>query len=155
DRFLASRPAELLSGPQTEQYSTHRPRRRQLMDLFGRLSSRNAQELEQERAARQRAEREFAEQVSRLQERAKLLDFAHEGVVIRDLAGRITYWNRGAEELYGWNRQRVLDRDKHKLLQTRFSRPYREIEEELFRTGHCEVGLEQTTANGQILTVAS
>ena len=45
-----------------------------------------------------------------LQEQANLLDVTHDGVFVRDRNEVITYWNRGAEELYGWTRQEAVGR---------------------------------------------
>jgi two-component system, LuxR family, sensor kinase FixL len=41
-----------------------------------------------------------------LREHAHLLDVAHEGIFVRDRNDVITFWNRGAEELYGWTRDK-------------------------------------------------
>ena len=34
--------------------------------------------------------------------RAELLDLATEAIIVRDLDGNISYWNSGAEQVYGW-----------------------------------------------------
>jgi len=39
-----------------------------------------------------------------IQDQAQLLDLSHDAIFARDMDGVITYWNRGAEELYGWSR---------------------------------------------------
>jgi len=36
-------------------------------------------------------------------EQASLLDKAHDAIFVMDMSARITYWNKGAERLYGWN----------------------------------------------------
>src|ERR1700735_2613554 len=43
-----------------------------------------------------------------LRKQADLLELAHDAIIVRDLNDRITYWNSGAEELYGWRRQEAL-----------------------------------------------
>ena len=54
-------------------------------------------------------ERKRAEE--RLVEQATMLDQAQEAVISEDLEGRIWYWNRGAELLYGWTADEVLGRN--------------------------------------------
>ncbi|HEY1583354.1 MAG TPA: response regulator [Chthoniobacterales bacterium] len=49
---------------------------------------------------------------------AQLLDLANDAIVISDAAGRISYWNRGAERMYGWSRAEATGREVHELLQT-------------------------------------
>ncbi len=41
---------------------------------------------------------------------ARLLDTVGQAVIATDLQGQITYWNRFAEELYGWSAQEVMGR---------------------------------------------
>src|SRR4030095_325456 len=48
------------------------------------------------------AERKRGEEI--LRERANLLDLTHDTVFVRDINDVITFWNRGAEKLYGWTR---------------------------------------------------
>lgn len=88
-------------------------------------------------------------------EQARLLDLAHDTVFVRDLSDVITYWNRGAEELYGWKKREALGKTSHDLLQTRFPTPLDEINETLLRTGSWEGELVHTKRNGVNVIVAS
>ncbi len=45
--------------------------------------------------------RQMAEQ--RLREQAEVLDKARDAICVTDLAGRVTYWNQSASELFGWS----------------------------------------------------
>ncbi|MDB5098104.1 MAG: sensor signal transduction histidine kinase [Cyanobacteria bacterium RYN_339] len=52
-----------------------------------------------------------------LQQQAQLLDLAHDAIIVRELHSRkVTYWNRGAERLFGFTRAEVLGRDLVDLL---------------------------------------
>jgi two-component system cell cycle sensor histidine kinase/response regulator CckA len=47
----------------------------------------------------------------RIQEQANLLELAHDAIFVRSLDGKIQYWNKGAEELYGWTAEEAIDGD--------------------------------------------
>lgn len=47
----------------------------------------------------------------RIHLQAQLLSAVGQAVIATDVAGRITYWNRAAEALYGWREEEVLGRD--------------------------------------------
>jgi PAS domain S-box-containing protein len=51
-------------------------------------------------------ERKLGEE--RLREQAALLDLAPDAILLRDLDGRITFWNKSAERIYGWTSEEVL-----------------------------------------------
>jgi PAS domain S-box-containing protein len=55
------------------------------------------------------AERQHAEKQIRFQ--ANLLDTVGEAVVATDLENKVIYWNRFAEQLYGWTSHEALSRD--------------------------------------------
>ena len=67
----------------------------------------------------------------------------------------ITYWNRGAEALYGWSRDEAVGKVTHELMQTIFPHPLDEINEELLRTGRWEGELVHTKRDGRRVSVAS
>ena len=90
-----------------------------------------------------------------VRERASLLDLTHDSVFVRDMNDVITYWNRGAEELYGWGRDDVVGRTSHQLLQTVFPAPLSEITAQVLRTGRWEGELVHTKRDGTKVTVAS
>ena len=90
-----------------------------------------------------------------LEERARLLDLAHDAVFVRDMDGRITYWNRGAEDLYGWTADEAVGRVAHELLHTRFPGPFADITAELLRTGSWQGEVVHTTRDANRVVVAS
>ena len=99
------------------------------------------------------AERRRAEEI--LRERASLLDLTHDTVFVRDMNDVITYWNRGAEELYGWTSQEALGQITHELTRTIFPEPLNEINTTVLRTGRWEGELIHTTRDGSRVVVAS
>ena len=62
-----------------------------------------------------------------LREQANLLDLTHDSVFVRDRDDVITYWNRGAEERYGWTSKEAVRQVSHELMRTRFPTPLKEI----------------------------
>ena len=92
------------------------------------------------------AERRRAEEI--LRERASLLDLTHDTVFVRDMNDVITYWNRGAEELYGWTSQEAVGQVSHQLMRTIFPEPLDEINTNLLRTGRWEGELIHATRDG-------
>ena len=45
---------------------------------------------------------------ARLREQAALLDAAQDAIIVRDLEGRITYWNRSAQRIFGWTAEEAI-----------------------------------------------
>ncbi len=110
-------------------------------------------ELRGEISVRARLAAELLENAKELAEKARLLDLTHDAIIVRDMEGRIRYWNGGAEELYGWARAEALGKVSHELLQTEFPTPLELLTEELHRTGRWVGELVHTTRDGQRLTV--
>src|SRR5262249_9632162 len=68
---------------------------------------------------------------------------------------KITFWNQGAQRLYGWKREEVLGRSSDQLLHTKFPQPFVEIAEQLVRDGTWHGELTHSTRNGGRIIVAS
>ena len=88
-------------------------------------------------------------------ERALLLDIAHDAVCITRRDDRLIYWSRGAEALYGWKAEEALGRSAHELLQTTSAQPIAEIAGELLRTGSWQGELHNKTRDGTPVIVES
>ena len=90
-----------------------------------------------------------------LQEQADLLNLTHDTILVMDKEGVITYWNRGAEERYGWTSIQAVGRLARDLLKTVFPAPLEHIKEELIRTGRWEGEVVHTKKDGTRVVVAS
>ncbi|MBA3916081.1 MAG: PAS domain-containing protein, partial [Acidobacteriales bacterium] len=83
--------------------------------------------------------------------RARLLDLANDAIFIRSSDNKISYWNAGAERLYGWTKSEVLGRAPADFLKTEFPIPF----EELSRRERWEGELRQRTRDGGMIVVSS
>jgi PAS domain S-box-containing protein len=90
-----------------------------------------------------------------LRERARLLDLTHDTIFVRDMEDKITYWNLGAAERYGWQSDQAIGQVSHQLMRTVFPGPLEEINRELLRTGRWEGELVHSRRDGPPLVVAS
>ena len=94
---------------------------------------------------------ELEQNTAQLAYQARLLDLANDAIFIRNAADKISYWNEGAERLYGWASEEVLNRSVHEILRTEFPVPLLEILE----TDRWEGELRHTTKYGYQITVSS
>ena len=90
-----------------------------------------------------------------LRKQAKLLELAHDAIIVRDLQANIVFWNRGAEQMYGWSARQALGQSVHTLLQTVFPVSLASIEETLRSEGQWEGELRHTTRAGAEIVVTS
>jgi len=86
-------------------------------------------------------------------EKATLLDLANDAIFIKTKTPKdtISYWNKGAERLYGWTASEALGRDPAELLHTSYPIPLAEIERHEVWEGE----LLHTTRDGRRIIVAS
>jgi PAS domain S-box-containing protein len=90
-----------------------------------------------------------------IREQAALLNLAHDAIIVRDRDNRITFWNRGAEELYGWPPAEALGQVAHVLLQTEFPKPLDEILADMARSDQWEGELVHTRRDSTKVIVAA
>ncbi len=77
------------------------------------------------RDARHRYQRKLAEQEVVFQ--ARLLNMVGQAIIATDLEGRIIYWNRAAEQLYGWPLDEVRGLNVTDVTPHRLSQPEAEV----------------------------
>ena len=116
------------------------------------LRSVALQNAESIRIARQRAEEQTEATVW---EQALLLNLTHDAIFVRDIHGSIKYWNRAAQELYGWRAEETIGKITYDVLKTIYPTPLEEIEAEVMRTGRWEGELIRTKKDDTQIVVAS
>jgi PAS domain S-box-containing protein len=89
------------------------------------------------------------------QRQTELLHLAHDGIIVRDLNSAILFWNRGAEEMYGWTAGEACGNVTHQFLQTVFPEPFDQYQDKLSTSGYWEGELVHSTRDGRRITVAS
>lgn len=90
-----------------------------------------------------------------LEEQAQLLDLAHDGIISWDLTSTITFWNHGAELMYGWTKAEAFGQEIKALLKTEFPQPLNVIEAQLLATGYWEGELIHYSRDNSPIAVSS
>jgi PAS domain S-box-containing protein len=103
------------------------------------------------RESRRRAEAS----VQDAQKKAALIDQTYDAVLAWDWNGPITFWNRGAERLYGFPRTEALGQVSHSLLRTRTAGGVDGFVGALEREGSWEGELKHSTRDGRDVIVES
>ena len=86
---------------------------------------------------------------------AHLLDLANDTIIVRDGDDRITYWNQGAERMYGYSKMEALGQITHELLQTQFSEPFDQLVERFQEEGYWRGELIHRRKDGNYIQVSS
>ena len=94
-------------------------------------------------------------EVEESEERSSLLELTHDSISVRDMNFLMTYWNKGAEEFYGWTRQQAIGKQSEELLHTVFPKPVEEIRTELLQTDRWDGEVQRTKADGIQVIVAT
>ena len=95
------------------------------------------------------------EHQNRLSEQARLLDLSHDAICVRDMQDRVTFWNRGCTELYGFAREEAIGKILQELLQTVFSEPLESLRQTLVNENRWNGELVHTRKDKTKIYVAS
>jgi len=94
---------------------------------------------------------------SKIREQAALLDITADAILVLDLNHQILFWNRGAEQLYGWSAAEALTINARELLDD--SHQSEEIQTTIqtavLETGRWQGELYHSTKNGEEIAVDS
>ncbi|MBD2387155.1 PAS domain S-box protein [Cylindrospermum sp. FACHB-282] len=85
----------------------------------------------------------------------EMLNHSSDAIIVRDMSNKISYWNQGAETLYGWTREFVKDQYIHTFLKKTFPKPKEAVMAEFLQQGSWEGEVEHITRNGRTITVQS
>ena len=86
---------------------------------------------------------------------SELLELAHDAIIVRDVDSVILFWNRGAQETYGWSAAEACGNVTHQFLKTMFPEPLDEVYEKLYSVGSWEGELVHWTREGKRIVLAS
>ncbi len=91
----------------------------------------------------------------RIQQQASLLDEVQDAVLVRDLEGRITHWNRSAERIYQWTAEEVMGRHTEEFLISRSQSDLDEAFNHVLQQGKWGGKLSQKRKDGNQVVVQS
>jgi len=104
---------------------------------------------------REDLERRVEERTREIRKQAELLNLAHDAIIVRNESELITFWNIGAQEIYGWTKEESVGQPVHDLLQTVFPLPLPVIMDKVLREGRWEGELLHTCRDGRRIVVLS
>jgi hypothetical protein len=91
----------------------------------------------------------------KIREQAALLDHAQDAILVRDLESTITYWNKGAERLYGWTREEAVGKNEFDLLCRLVTPDLGKAQKKALQTGEWVGEMTQVDRSGAEVVVQS
>jgi len=90
---------------------------------------------------------------AQVREQANLINLAHDAIIMRDLDDRISFWNKGAERVYGWTSEETLGKKAEEIF-TAKSEEF-EVRAAVLQSGEWFGELKQITKTEKKITVSS
>ncbi|HYK22405.1 MAG TPA: PAS domain S-box protein, partial [Pyrinomonadaceae bacterium] len=98
-------------------------------------------------------ERKRAEE--QIREQAALLDQAQDAILVRDLDGRLSFWNKGAEQIYGWTAEEAIGKKAQQLLFKERSTQFEVARRAVMQNGEWTGEIHQIRRDGHDIVVES
>lgn len=103
--------------------------------------------------ARDITDRKQADQ--KIQEQAALLDKARDAIGVWDLKQNLLYWNKGAEQLYGWTAEEIVGKNIDELLYKDEQTKHDEAKKSVLEKGEWSGELYQLTKENKKISIES
>jgi PAS domain S-box-containing protein len=91
----------------------------------------------------------------RIKEQAALLDLAHDAIFVKDWEGQIKFWNKGAEQLFGWSAAEAVGKSAQELFTAGGTNSADSAERELVEKGEWSGELFKQRKDGAKVIVKS
>ncbi len=91
----------------------------------------------------------------KIHEQATLIDIASDAIFVRDLSNRILFWSRGAERMYGWTKEEVINRVAQELFNQESSSQLEKAIATTLKKGSWNGELKQLTKDNRKIIVES
>ncbi|MBD1997855.1 response regulator [Leptolyngbya sp. FACHB-541] len=99
---------------------------------------------------------QYKQAEDKIREQAALLNITTDAILVRDLNNKIKYWNKGAEQVYEWKAEEVINQDANRLLYRLDSLDQLETAQRgLMECGTWQGELHQVNKQGKEIIVAS
>ncbi|TMH67226.1 MAG: PAS domain-containing protein [Betaproteobacteria bacterium] len=95
---------------------------------------------------------QLTSQAARLRQKTALIDLSSDAIIARDRDSVITFWNHGAQEMYGWTADEAVGKVSHALLQS--SAPGTDIDTLLRSLDRWQGDVTHTRRDGTRILVA-
>lgn len=90
-----------------------------------------------------------------IKRQANLLNLTHDAIFVLNIDDKITFWNKGSQETYGWSQNEVQGKVTHELLQTEYPKPLKEIQDDVLNYGQWDGELKHKKRDGAPIIVLS